>query len=812
MVSKKRLSKADKKLKRVTLSSRENPLHVQSKRITYLMVVGILVGLAIVLYLNSFQVPWQFDDRPNIVDNRTVQFYTFSPDRLLRLLTNSYSESIRFFSYFTFALNFYFGKLNVFGYHLVNLLIHTTTGILVFWFIFLTLGLPSQKGRYGSIRSKVAFLSSLIFIAHPVQTQSVTYIVQRMTSMAAMFYLLSMILYIQGRLSSGKTRILYYAGMGLSGLLSIFSKESSFVLPIFIALYEFFFFRPREERILRWPVLKVSLILLGFGLIGWVLLGGKYINVIEEGYRYRDFTMSERVITQFRVVLHYLTLLIYPHPSRFNLDYDFLVSKSLFDPISTILSLIVILFFIGVGIWKMKKWPIFSFFIFWYFGNLAIESSIIPLEMVYEHRLYLPSIGPIFLFTLLLIRLWEKWAPIEKRKGEAIFAGLVILIVLPLSWSTIQRNSIWKSEFELWTDCVKKSPRKGRPHYNLGYYYYTNGQVKKAVHEFELALKLDPKMAPAHFSLGVIDYNEGRLDEAVTRFKKALAINPQYAQVYAYLGEVYNQKGRSKEGFAEFDRALKINPNDVRTLNYRGLVYLRNGDLEQALVDFQRVVMIDPNHVEAFVILGEIHIKKGMVDQAFLEIRKALELNPDYGDAYTLLGTIHLQKGMPDEAVSAFLRALKINPEDIAALSNLGVAYRYQGKIGEAIAQFQKLLSMNPNDEEAHINLGEGYLAKGMVNEAMRESERALRINPRSIAARLNLGEAYFRQGRLDQAIFEWKKVLEISPKEAKVHHNLAAAYYAKREFRLAIKHLDEASALGFKVHPQLAEWLKPYR
>ena len=585
MVSKKNLSKPDEKVKGTTLTSEKSPLSASPQRVVYLMVVGMLAGLAILLYLNSFQVPWQFDDRPNIVDNYSIHFHTFSADRLFGLLTSSFSGSIRFFSYFTFALNFYFGGLNVFGYHLVNLLIHTISGLLVFWFVFLTLNLPSQKGRYESIGFKVAFLTSVIFIAHPVQTQAVTYVVQRMTSMAAMFYLLSLIFYIKGRLSSGKRQVLYYGGMGLSGFLSILSKENSFVLPIFIALYEVFFFRWREGKSLHWPILKVSLILVLLGLIGFVLLGGKYLNVIEEGYRYRDFTMSERVLTQFRVVLHYLALLIYPHPSRLNLDYDFTISKSLFNPIGTFFSLIAIILFIGIGIWKMKKWPLLSFFIFWYFGNLMIESSILPLEMVYEHRLYLPSIGPIFLFSLLFVRVWEKWAPIEKRKREAIFVGLVILITLPLSWSTIERNSIWRSEFALWTDCIEKSPHKGRPHYNLGYYYYTNGQVEKAVDEFELALKLDPKIAPAHFNLGVIDYNRGLLDEAADRFRKALTLHPQYAQAYAYLGEVYYRKGKSEEGLAEFERALRMDPNNVRTLTYMGQVYLRNGDLEKALVD-----------------------------------------------------------------------------------------------------------------------------------------------------------------------------------------------------------------------------------
>jgi tetratricopeptide (TPR) repeat protein len=810
MSSKKRRAKAERNPEQSVLHPRSEP-HPHRQRHS-LMVVVILAGLAFLLYANSFRVPWQFDDKPNIVDNLTVHLHSFSSDQFLRLLTESYSESIRFFSYFTFALNFYFGGLNVFGYHLVNLLIHITAGVLVFWFISLTLGLPSQRGRYDSIRFKVAFLTSLIFIVHPVQTQSVTYIVQRMTSMASMFYLLAMILYIKGRLSSERRQILYYGGMGLSGLLSIFSKENAFILPIFIALYEVFFFSRREGRFLHRERLRMFLVLLGLGLVGLLLLWGKYIHVIEEGYRYRDFTMSERVLTQLRVVLYYLSLLVYPHPSRLNLDYDFLVSKSLFDPISTLLSLMAILFFIGVGIWKMKKWPILSFFIFWYFGNLVIESSIMPLEMVYEHRLYLPCIGPVFLFSLLLVRLWEKWIPFEQRNREAIFAGAVILIVFPFSWSTVERNSVWRSELQLWTDCVKKSPQKGRPHYNLGNSYYAGGQIDKAIGEFELSLKLDPKMAPAHFNLGVIDYNQGRFDDAVRRFKKAISINPQYAQAYVSLGEVYYRTERNDEATADFEMALKVEPYNARAINNLGLVFLRRGDLDGALLRFKKAVMVDPNHIEAHVNLAEAYVREGRLDQGLLEIRKAIALNPDYGDAHTVLGIIQLQKGMPDEAVSSFLRALKTNPEDATALSNLGVVYRYKGKIEEALSQFQKVLSIRPNDEEAHINLGEVYLVKGMVNEAIRESEKALKINPRATAARLNLGAAYLRQGRLDQAISELEGVLKINPKEAKAHHNLAVAYYGKKEFRLALKHLDEASALGFKVHPQLAEWLKPYR
>jgi len=371
----------------------------------HLIAAGLMVGVALMAYSNTFYVPFQFDDRPNITDNPNVQIKVFTWDRLEQFVKNTYKETIRVFSYFTLALNYYFGGFNVFGYHLVNFIIHVASGIFLYWFLTLTFHLPSQKEKYGSISYPVALFASLIFISHPIQTQSVTYIVQRMASMAGMFYLLSMALYIKGRLSFGAARFIYFGGMGVSYLLGIFSKENVAILPLFIVLYEFYFFQnfdlgPKGKKIL----LILAMALLALGVFGFIILGSRYLHVIIEGYQYRTFTMSERVLTQFRVVLYYVTLLIYPHPSRLNLDYDFPISKTLFDPPTTLISMILIVGLIGYSVVTAKRRPILSFCILWYFGNLVIESSIFPLEMVFEHRLYLPSVGPFILFSLLVVR------------------------------------------------------------------------------------------------------------------------------------------------------------------------------------------------------------------------------------------------------------------------------------------------------------------------------------------------------------------------------------------------------------------------
>jgi hypothetical protein len=334
----------------------------------------------------------------------------FTWDRIERLVKNTYKETIRVISFFTLALNYYFGGFNVFGYHLVNFIIHVASGIFLYWFLMLTFNLPSLEENYGGISYQVALFSGLIFISHPIQTQSVTYVVQRMASMAGMFYLLSMVLYVKGRLSTGRPRILYFGGVVLTYLMGVFSKENAAILPVFIALYEFYFFQrldlsPKGRKIL-FGLVGALLILGALGLIIW---GRRYFNLIIEGYEYRTFSMSERVLTQFRIVLYYVTLLIYPHPSRLNLDYDFPISKTILDPPTTLVSVLLVVALIGYSIWTAKKRPVISFCILWYFGNLVIESSIFPLEMAYEHRLYLPSVGPFVLFSLMVIRGIEKW-------------------------------------------------------------------------------------------------------------------------------------------------------------------------------------------------------------------------------------------------------------------------------------------------------------------------------------------------------------------------------------------------------------------
>jgi tetratricopeptide (TPR) repeat protein len=589
----------------------ENQRNWHSRIFPNLLAIALIMVVASVVYLNSFHVSFRFDDILNILYNPNVQIKIFSWERLEQSFKITYEETIRVFSYFTFALNYYFGEFNVFGYHLVNLIVHIASGIFLYWFLILTFNLLSLKERYGPISYKVALFTSLIFIVHPIQTQSVTYIVQRMSSMAGMFYLLSLVLYIKGRLSTGWPRVFCFGGMVLSYLLGVFSKENAAILPAFVALYEFYFFQnldlsPKGRKVL-FSLVGALLILGAFGFIIW---GQRYINVIIEGYQYRSFTMSERVLTQFRVVLYYLTLLIYPHPSRLNLDYDFPISKTILDPPTTLISLLIIAGLIGYSIWTAKKRPVISFCILWYFGNLVIESSIFPLEMVYEHRLYLPAVGPFILFSILVVRGIEfvkrrrDWVGIKPYLMEIAICSLILIV---LAMGTYLRNKLWNNDIEFWIDCVKKSPNKARPYVNVGFTYLNEGVYDKAIDWTQKALQIDPQYATPYYNLGVIYEKLGDLDQAIIMWRKSLETDPGLYLAHYSLGKTYLRKGQCEEAQVALKEYLNVYSYSPDAHNYLGIAYVCLKQFDKAIKEFEWELQINPYHPFAHLNLGRIY-------------------------------------------------------------------------------------------------------------------------------------------------------------------------------------------------------------
>jgi hypothetical protein len=258
---------------------------------------------------------------------------------------------------------------------------------------------------------------------------------------------------------------LCYAGAALAGILALGSKEISVTLPFFIFLYEWYFFQD-----LSWNWFKRYFFSFA-GILLFVFLGILYIIVklnpdgsnlfaiILSGYRFNDPVVILKLLTEIRVVVYYISLLALPLPSRLNIDYDFNFSNSLISPATTLFSAVGVIGLIVLSLYTAKRERLISFSILWFLGNLIIESAMIGLDIVFEHRTYLPSMM-ISLMAVVLI-----WRSAGKRWLKVFVLSAVTVIFAMWAY---ERNSVWCTEVTLWQDCVNKSPNKARPHYNLG--------------------------------------------------------------------------------------------------------------------------------------------------------------------------------------------------------------------------------------------------------------------------------------------------------------------------------------------------------
>jgi Tfp pilus assembly protein PilF len=598
------------------------------------LLLSLLAVIVVLIYTPSLTTPYIFDDISNIRDNPHIRIASLS---LKNLAWAGFHSPIanRPVANISFALNYYINGYNPVGFHVVNVLIHIATGFILYFLAKTTLSTPALKTGYGRF-GWIPFFTVFLWIVHPLQTQSVTYLVQRMNSLAAMFYILSMLLYVRFRLSvTTRSKWLLFAGCVVSGLLAFGTKEISATLPGFIVLYEWYFFQGSNRQWGQRHLLQ--LLAAGLVVILVSLAYFKYAPLarILSSYDTRDFTMIERVLTQFRVVIFYISLLIWPRPSRLNLDHDFALSYSLTDPITTLLALLVILALIVLAVLTARRDPLLSFGILWFFGNLVIESSVIGLELVFEHRNYLPSMLAIMALVALVFRYIK---PVWLAVIPLCIAGTVFTV-----W-TFERNSVWADEITLYQDCAVKSPAKARAQNNLGAALIPHGRLAEAVDQFRKALAIKYDYADAHYNLGSALARQGNLEQAIHEFKESLRLEPENLRALNNLGVALVLLARYREAMNYLQAALKINPSDADVHSNLGFVLMKQGDPDGAIRHLSRALAIDPDHADALNNLGLVLMDQGQIEAAYQLFARALQINPNLEQARRNLAKIEQQR------------------------------------------------------------------------------------------------------------------------------------------------------------------------
>jgi len=581
-----------------------------------LLALGTLVFL---IYANTLTGPFIFDDKPNILQNQYIRIDRLSPGSLARAALESPARH-RPVANISFALNYYFHRYNAVGFHFVNILIHIINGVLLYLFAKITLLTPALKADYDRFKSGwIPLFTALVWTLHPLQTQAVSYIVQRMTSLATLFYLLCLWLYAKYRLSeSTKHASWLLAGCVASGVMAVGSKEIAATLPLW------YFFQGARPVWLKKKIPIIAGAFVLFVILSLLFLGMQPLDRITADYAHHHITLSQRVLTEFRVVIFYLSLLIWPQPSRLNLDHDFIISNSLMDPASTLLSLVLIAGSLGAAIFLARKRPLISFCILWFFGNLVIESSVIGLEIIFEHRAYLPSAMLIFM----LVNLAVKYI-----KPRQICVAVLCIVVAVGSFWTYQRNKVWGDAISLWQDCASKSPGKARPYNNLGVVLARAGQTDAAIENYHKALKINPDYANAHYNLGSALARRGDLKSGIEHLSRAVELEPDSHDAHNNLGLALLKQGELPKAISHFRIALQINPNDSHTHNNLGIALGRQHHLSEAIFHFQEALRLDPLYAEAHNNLADTLRRQGKFEEAQHHFAEALRINPAYETA-----------------------------------------------------------------------------------------------------------------------------------------------------------------------------------
>lgn len=585
----------------------------------------LLLGLAV--YSNTFSVPFIFDDDPYIRDNPAISNFLYFKDAKQVLELNLDKDVhnnfvLRPLTYFTFAINYHLHGFKVFGYHLVNLILHLGTALLVYHLFAVTLktGTMSNCSRDDvtghNPLNYLPLIAGLLFVCHPLQTQGVTYIVQRFVPLATLFYISSLVLYIQFRRSTTLTsRALTYIFSLGAAVLAMESKEIAFTLPVVICLYEFIFLSGKTSGrvaglipfLLTMVIIPLKIMQLDApAMSDQASQTSQAINLVN----FSDMTPFNYLITQFGVITTYIRLLFLPIGQKY--DYDTPLQNHFFST-EVLLPLALLLLLIVTGIYLLIRsknnclYKIISFGIFWFFITLSVESSIIPIsDLLVEHRVYLPSIGFFMALLAAAMVIFNKLR-FDFNLKLKYATCLLLVIVLGLSVTTFARNHVWRDKIRYWQDAVEKTPNLWRPALNLSVAYMEVNRHDEAIRTLMKSIerKHDSFKLNEYFELKKICTRLGRTD---------IAFNIINAK-----------KGTLFDGFKN---EIQANPGKGHPHYKLGMVYLELYQLDDAINEFNKAKSIRSDKYEIYEGLTRAYIAKGKIDLADKSLESAERLAP----------------------------------------------------------------------------------------------------------------------------------------------------------------------------------------
>jgi len=829
---------------------------------------ALIVAVAVAAYANSFTNLFSgLDAKESIRDNPHIRkLWPLTEAMSLPLLADTEGADPgskggtvvrRPILSLTFALNSVLLGGSPNSFHAVNLAIHVVAALLLFGIVRRTLLSERFEGRYGDGATWLAMAAALLWVAHPVQTEGVTYIVQRAESLMGCFVLASLYCAIRGFEIGAGAR--WYAGSVAACGLGIATKEVAVVAPLLVLLYDGTFVSGSVAR--AWRRRRQFYVALA---CTWAILAALIVLTLTDVSS--DFTEGRNLtyaLTQPRIILHYLRMAVWPHPLYLY------VNTSLYDGLGTLelgASVIVVAAAFAASCWAVYRRHPLGFLGAWFFVILAPSSSIVAVsDIVQEHRMYLPLaaivVAVVMLTDAVVIRSGEAGGP---RARMTIGAAMLAAVVLAFTMLTHQRNADFHSEFgalhaadlgeafkilalhytlgqgDLPTELARAEAvvaAEGPDSRDLAYAYYLLGTHRErtepawAAHQFERAIEVQPDLATAHNKLAETLLRQGKNARAEAILERTAQRWPRFLAARYNYSRALLTRNRLAEAQAELEEILTLDRNFAAAHNVLGVVVERRGDLERAVTAYHRAVALDPLMDLAYLNLARVLEAQGRIDDAQAELAQVVKLYPgnkqarhelarlldlggdvagaqaaleagverapDDANAYARLGALREKQGDLAGAEQKYSEALAINPRHVGAHNALGTLQARQGRFDEAAPHFESVLAMYPDNADAHANLGAVLASAGRLPEASTHLKRVLRIDPQRHLANFNLALMYTSQGQPDRARSHYEREIAINPDHALSHYNLALLLEAAGDTQSAARHYERTVAIA---------------
>ncbi len=587
-------------------------LPTSRRRIT--LAALILVAVTVLVYLNSFSGAFVFDDEHAILENPAVK--TLRPPWEI-FFPNPPGLVVNF----TLALNYALGGFDVRGYHACNLLIHLLAGLLLFGVIRRTLLIGPMAENYGEAAVGLSLATALIWSVHPLQTESVTYIIQRYESLAGLFYLLTLYSVIRGA-ASPPGRGWYLLAVG-SCALGMATKEVMVTAPVVIFLYDRTFLAGsfRRRKGLYTGLIATWLVLVA------VVLKKSYAK--WGGFSYEQTSPVSYALTQFGVIVEYLKLSAWPR--ALCLDRQWPIARTVGEIVPAALLIAGLLIAV---LWSLRRRSPLGFAGAWFFLILTPTSSIVPIAgPAFEHRLYLSLAAVVAVAVLSSYRILLRLFPDREKLRLRLSWGLAALIVVLLGVLTVDRNRVYHSPVGMWKDVIAKSPRNPGVRTKLGLALAREGKLEEAEAQYRAVLRTDPGFLEARNNLGNLLARRGELEEAIFHYAEAIKRRPGSAEAMNNLGNALVEAGRIEEGIARYREAIKFDPGFADGYTNLGLAFARKGKLDEAIEHYRRAIEVRPDNAAAFNNLGNALARQGKFREAAGCFRQALRLDPKFTPA-----------------------------------------------------------------------------------------------------------------------------------------------------------------------------------